>query len=237
MDNNELQHHGIPGMKWGIRRYQNKDGTLTNAGKKRYEKELAKAKEEAKLIKNRERTQAKLDKLSALKNDNASRKAALDHRKAEEKPVKEPKHKDKPVTKKSIKDLTDDELAAVVKRLQLEKQLESMTPKKVSMGRQFVDSALKPAINDAGKRLLTDFAIKQGKKFMGLDEKSNALEDIVKDLRLKKEHKELSDYLAPKSESKRASEDLKSIVDDLRNEKAKRQLLDWLDEDDKKRKK
>ena len=33
---NELYHHGILGMKWGIRRYQNKDGTLTEAGKKRY---------------------------------------------------------------------------------------------------------------------------------------------------------------------------------------------------------
>lgn len=33
----ELYHHGILGMHWGIRRYQNKDGTFTNAGKKRYQ--------------------------------------------------------------------------------------------------------------------------------------------------------------------------------------------------------
>ena len=31
-----LQHHGIMGQKWGVRRFQNSDGSLTSAGKKRY---------------------------------------------------------------------------------------------------------------------------------------------------------------------------------------------------------
>lgn len=35
VEENFLRHYGIPGMKWGVRRYQNKDGTLTPAGKKR----------------------------------------------------------------------------------------------------------------------------------------------------------------------------------------------------------
>ena len=33
---NELYHWGIKGMRWGVRRFQNKDGSLTLAGKKRY---------------------------------------------------------------------------------------------------------------------------------------------------------------------------------------------------------
>ena len=57
----ELYHHGIKGMKWGIRRFQNPDGTYTEAGKRLRQRQAnsAKARQEAREARQERRTIAK----------------------------------------------------------------------------------------------------------------------------------------------------------------------------------
>lgn len=151
MVDQELRHWGIRGMKWGVRRYQNKDGSLTPAGKKRYDKEMAKAKEEAKVLKSRQRTQAKIDKLNALKKSNEDLKNELDGKTA--KPQKAKKS-----SGKSVKEMSNEELKAVIDRLDLEKRYKDLNPEQTSKGKSFVnriiDKVIAPSAEEIGKQLV-----------------------------------------------------------------------------------
>ena len=63
ISNNELYHFGIKGQKWGIRRYQNPDGTLTEAGKRRKDKEESLSDDEKRF------RELKKKKFSEMSND------------------------------------------------------------------------------------------------------------------------------------------------------------------------
>ena len=151
---NELTHWGIRGMKWGVRRYQNKDGTLTPAGQKRYNKEMSKLKAEEKVLKNRQRTQSKFDKLDQKRKEVEALKSG--------KPL--PKKTKKP-SQSSVKDLSDDELRSMVNRMLLEQQYSKLKPEQVSTGKKFVDKVMKdviaPAATDVGKEVVKN-ALKKG---------------------------------------------------------------------------
>lgn len=160
MENYELYHYGVLGQKWGVRRYQAKDGSLTPAGKKRYARELEKVKAEQKVVKKKQQTKAKIDKLEAMKKEVADQKAELSGKK--KKPDVDVKSLLKPKTK-SVKDMSDQELKDAVARLELERRYNDLTPKQTSKGKQVVDKVLKdmavPVAEDVGKQLMKSVAV------------------------------------------------------------------------------
>lgn len=129
---NFIEHHGILNMKWGRRRYQNPDGTLTAEGKIRYSREERKqaAKNLKKARKVREANKKKEMKL-------AKEKAKVEKKKAKivEKGLDE--------VKKNSKLFSDEEIANLVNRNQLESRLADVAnSKNVQKGKIKVDNVL-----------------------------------------------------------------------------------------------
>lgn len=110
MERSELKHWGIKGMKWGVRRYQNKDGSLTPAGKKRY-------------------SDGSTSSSSTSKSSQTSQ---------------QPK-------KKTVSEMSDQEIRDAVNRLRLEQDYAKLNPEKVSRGKKFVDNLLDETLSGVAR--------------------------------------------------------------------------------------
>lgn len=158
MNNMELLHTGVKGMKWGVRRYQNKDGSLTPLGKKRYAKELAKLEAEKKRVHQQELTAKKIKKLDDMRKDLDERKKALKPDDAPE-PAKQQKAQPAP-QKRKLSELSNEEIQAKIDRMNLENRYKTLTQeridavsnKEVSTGRKIVNEILIDAGKNVGKQ-------------------------------------------------------------------------------------
>lgn len=146
MVNNELYHHGVKGMKWGVRRYQNKDGSLTNAGKKRYDQDVrennAKKKDNRIIIDGP-------DAKRWVKEDMSRAKKTVDSASGLVKEAKAIERESRPTAVKKKMDLsnmTDQQLRDKINRANLEKQYNDLFGEPatvtVSKGRKFAQNFL-----------------------------------------------------------------------------------------------
>ena len=132
-----LAHAGVLGMKWGVRRYQNSDGTLTEAGRLRYSRQMTKKR-----------------KAAAKKAAQTKKKAAEAKRTADE--------TSKP---RDVSSMSDQEIRDFLNRRDLEKRyLDAVAPKTIEQGesatkrfmKKFGSSLADNLIKEATKKIAKD---------------------------------------------------------------------------------
>ena len=141
----ELWHHGVKGMRWGVRRYQNKDGSLTNAGKKRYDRDIlennAKKKDNRIVIDGP-------DPRRWVKEDIGRAKKVVDESSDAVKSLKNIETSTRRSKKQrlDLSKMTDQQLRERINRENLERQYNDMfAPQKVSKGRAYAVKTLEVA--------------------------------------------------------------------------------------------
>ena len=136
MDNNELMHYGVPGMKWGVRR------TPAQLGRKKS------SSSRFLLGKKKPKPKAKAETKAKTKSESSKEETA-------------PK-------KKSVKEMSDDELNAAIRRMQLEQTYVSLSPKQVSRGKavatRILNNVVVPAAEDVGRQMVKTALTRAGNK-------------------------------------------------------------------------
>lgn len=250
----ELTHHGVKGQKWGRRRYQNPDGSLTPAGRKRYgvesnyqrstgehnaqnkpRKLFGKKKSDDDIPEENRYLSKKARSMTDKELDKAIERLQKEQRLKQISPEEIERTKklmdDQSYRKKSLNQMTDEEIVRSLNRANLERQYKQAYPEHVSAGKKFMQGLMNDVVAPAAKSAGRDFLEKSLKKFGEnllkdkVDPDSiDALKKVKDKLGLKKDIKDLQDELSGKKK-KDSDETSKQLKERLTAE-------DWLYDND-----
>lgn len=168
-----LMHYGILGMKWGIRRFQNKDGSLTAAGRKRYGDDIPDGnKSSDNSSDSTPRTPAKsASEMTDQELNQALNRLRMEQQYNELTGAKSSNQyqnqQNFSVPPSNTGNLSNAELQAYINRLDMEKRYKQLTappPKELSMGQKFVKEVLPAVAMEVGRELIKNTM----KKALGL---------------------------------------------------------------------
>ena len=158
----ELYHYGILGMKWGIRRYQNKDGSLTRLGRMRYGtaenfNRVLSAHQKAERYKKNKKAYERQQKKNKKADEEIKRIKEAAGMKTKSTESKSISSNSQPKEKK-ISEMTNKEIQEKINRIQLEKQLKremaSIQAEKISTGKKIVNKIVNTAKSPAVQTML-----------------------------------------------------------------------------------
>ena len=139
MVSRELYHHGVRGMRWGQRRYQNADGSLTPAGQRRYDRDQREQPNNRRPADAARWVREDISRTRKLTDETSGLADKL--HKANEKSIK-----NAPKPKVDLSTMSDKEMRDAVNRKLLEKQYNDLcNPPNISKGREFASAALENA--------------------------------------------------------------------------------------------
>lgn len=151
MSSYELYHFGIKGMKWGIRRYQNDDGTYTEAGLERRRKAIDDNAFRGILKKEADSYKAQADNALSIGREgvNVGRAVNSMHSRRQQRKLDALKEKREAELDEELKNMDDKTLQQAVNRLNMERNYKNLKTADIKAGRSLVDDVL----DDAGSVL------------------------------------------------------------------------------------